>query len=371
MKEKQEFLEDALMVAAERMKRGRLSRRGFNAGLAALMGSAVMGAARRAHADTGRVVVVNWGGDAVPGFQKAYAGFGEASGLELLVDGSGPSEGAVKTQVNSGAVRWDVCDGEMYSAYRLGRDELLEALDYDVIDKSLIDFGDVHDHGVANYTYSYVIAFDTEAFGDRRPTSWKDFWDVETFPGKRTLYRWMSANLECALLADGVAPEELYPLDVDRALAKIEELLPHILTHWATGAESQQLLRDGEVAMGQVWNTRAALIKEDTGGRVDWTFDGGIISPSVWMVPKGNPGGAKAAMDFIAYALRPEVQVKLMEAYAMGPVSAAANDLLSPELALANPTSPENFGKQVLLNNKWHADHYGETLERYLALIGA
>ena len=97
---------------------------------------------------------------------------------------------------------------------------------------------------------SYVIAFDAKRFGKNPPKSWADFWDVKKYPGKRTLYKWMSANLECALLADGVAPDKLYPLDVDRALRKIEELMPHVVTHWSTGAESQQLLRDGEASMG-------------------------------------------------------------------------------------------------------------------------
>lgn len=370
MKDRQSFIEDAVEVAQARLQAGNISRRGFNQGLMVLAAAAGLGPWHKAFSASGNLVVANWGGDAVPAFEKSYEGFNKASGLKLMIDGSGPGEGAVKTQVSSGAVRWDVCDGEMYSSYRLGAAGFLTPIDYSIVNKSLIGYGDIHDFGLANYTYSYVIGYDHERFGANPPKSWADFWDVKKYPGKRTLYKWMSANLECALLADGVPADKLYPLDVDRALKKIEELLPNILTHWSTGAESQQLLRDGEVSMAQMWNTRAALVKEDSGGKRDWTFDNGIVSPSVWMVPKNSPAGAKAAMDFIAYALRPEVQALLMKNYNMGPVDLKANALLSPELQAINPTAPGNLKKQISLNNRWHAEHYGETLERYLALIG-
>jgi putative spermidine/putrescine transport system substrate-binding protein len=371
MKHKQGFLVDAVDVAQTRLLSGPLSRRDFNRSLMLLAAMAGTGSWRNAVAANGTLVVANWGGDEVPAFEKTYDGVARVTGSNFKVDGSGPTEGAVKTQVNSGAVRWDVCDGEMYSSYRLGKQGLLTPIDYSIVNKSLIGYGDVHDFGLANYTYSYVIGYDAKRFGKNPPKSWADFWDVKKYPGKRTLYKWMSANLECALLADGVPPERLYPLDVDRALRKIEQLMPHIVTHWSTGAESQQLIRDGEVSMAQMWHTRAELVKQDTAGAVDWSFDGGIVSPSVWMVPKNNPAGAKQSMNFIAYALRPEVQARLMEIYNMGPVSPAVNKTLSPKLQSINPTAPDNLKKQVSLNNRWHADHYGESLQRYLALIGS
>lgn len=347
-----------------------MTRRQF--GMAAIAAAAAGMLSPRSAFAADQLVVANWGGDAVTAFEQAYAEpWSKLNAGKLTVDGGGPSEGAVKTQVDSGAVRWDVCDGEMYSSYRLGKDNLVEKLDYDVIDKNLVGFGDVHDHGIANYVYSYVIAFDAGKFGSEPPKSWADFWDVKKYPGKRSLYKWMSANLEIALLADGVKPEELYPLDLDRALAKIAELKPHILTHWETGAESQQLLRDGEIVMGQVWNTRAELVKKQTSGQMDYTFDQAIVSPSVWFVPRNNPAGRDAAMRFIRMAQEPAVQAKLMEVYGMGPVNPAANALLSPELQKISPTAPENFDRSILMQNKWYAENYGHALDKYTALISS
>jgi spermidine/putrescine-binding protein len=42
------------------------------------------------------------------------------------------------------------------------------------------------------------------------PTSWADFWDTKTFPGKRGLRKGAKYTLEFALMADGVAPKDVY-----------------------------------------------------------------------------------------------------------------------------------------------------------------
>ena len=158
MKDKQSCIDDAVEIAQERIAKGTLSRRGFNQILMVAAAMAGMGPLRGAFAESGSLVVANWGGDAVTAFEKSYQDFTATSGLKLQIDGSGPTEGAIKTQVNSGAVRWDVCDGEMYSSYRLGKEGVLTPIDYSVVDKSLIGYGDIHEFGLANYTYSYVLS---------------------------------------------------------------------------------------------------------------------------------------------------------------------------------------------------------------------
>lgn len=64
--------------------------------------------------------------------------------------------------------------------------------------------------------------------------------------------------MEAALLADGVPPEKLYPLDIDRAFKSLDRLKPQITTWWSSGAQSQSLIRDGEVEMLAMWNGRAS-----------------------------------------------------------------------------------------------------------------
>lgn len=58
------------------------------------------------------------------------------------------------------------------------------------------------------------------------------------------------------MLADGVAADKLYPLDVDRALKKLASIRENIV-FWDTGARTQQLIESKEVDMAVMWNGRA------------------------------------------------------------------------------------------------------------------
>ena len=228
--------------------------------------------------------------------------------------------------------------------------------------------GTVQTCGVGIFVWSNVLAYNTEKL-KTAPQGWKDFWDVKKFPGKRTLYKWMNGMLEAALLADGVPADQLYPLDVARAMAKIDEIKPHVLSFWSSGAESQQLMVDGEVSVGAIWHTRAKLLAEDTDNRVRWSFDNGFINSSSWAVLQGNPAGTQPAMQFIQQALQPEGQLKLFELLGNGPSNSATEKLMSAEQLEANCASAENLKKQIALNAQWYADNYSKTLETYLTRL--
>lgn len=361
-----EFQKDALKLLTQRARQGLVDRRAVLTGLAAL-GVLPLGA-RLARAASGELVVVNWGGDAIPAFEEAFTkSFEAASGMNVKIDGAGPTKGAMRAQAESGAIAWDVCDADPGSTKSLASEGIIEPTDYSVVDRAKIQQGFDYEYGPANYFYSYVIAYDAARFGDDPPKNWVDFWNVEKYPGKRTLYKWMSGSMEAALMADGVAPEDLYPLDQDRAIAKLEELKPHIVSFWESGAESQQLMRDGEASMGLLWHTRANLVEQDTGGGVAWTYDQGMIAPSGWTVLKGNPAGPEAAMQFIAHCQDPERQVELLRLLGSGPTNPAAHALVPAELARLNNSSPENFPQQVLMDMEWYAENYGAALDRFLA----
>ena len=93
-------------------------------------------------------------------------------------------------------------------------------------------------------------------------------------------------NLEAALMADGVTPEQLYPLDVDRAFKKLDTIHKHINVWWSTGQQPAQLLVDKEVVLATGWNGRFYdLIRKDAPLVQEW--NGGILKQSSWVVPKG------------------------------------------------------------------------------------
>lgn len=99
------------------------------------------------------------------------------------------------------------------------------------------------DWGVGAYLYSFVLTYDVKTLKGPAPKNWKDFWNVKEFPGKRTLRNYIEGMLEAALLVDGVSRDKIYPINVDRALAKIKEIKPHTI-FWTTRTESPQLFRN-------------------------------------------------------------------------------------------------------------------------------
>lgn len=363
--------QDCIEVLIEKTRRGQIDRRTFlkGMGLMATLPLALRNGVSFAAGDK-PLVVVNWGGDAIKAFGKAWTeGFSKATGIPTKIDGSGPTEGAIRTQLSSGRVSWDVVDAESSILQNLGKEGLVQPIDYNVVSRDKVLPGFAYEYGIADYMLSYVIAYDSERFGDKAPKTWADFWDVKTFPGKRTLYKWMNGMLEAALLADGVTPDKLYPLDVPRAMKKIEELKPHVLAFWGSGAETQQLLIEGEVSMGAIWNTRAQVITEDSEDRIKWTFDNALLGCSNWGVLKGNPAGTEAAMKFIAYAQDPQSQVELFKMFGNGPANPAAAALIPEDRKHLNCTDPANLPKQIMLSHEWYTDHYAATLEQYLTHI--
>lgn len=356
---------DCVEILEEKLAAGSLDRRGFLAVMAAL------GVSGSALAQGGReLVLANWGGAAVDGMMQAYGPGMEADlGVKLAIDSSGPSAGKIRQMVESGRVTWDVCDSGIGTSFDLGRRGLLEPIDYTIVDKSKMPGAFAYPWGAASSAFSYVLAWDSAKIRGEAPQNWADFWNVGKYPGKRTMWRNMFSVLETALMADGVAPDKIYPIDVKRAFAKVKEIKPHTI-FWQSGAESEQLLRDGEVVIGNIWSTRAKQVVEQTKGRVEFIWDNGIVTPGVWVVPKGNPAG-KDAQRFIARTLEPARQIILLKTLGSGPSNPAASDLVPAELKRFNPTDRENLAKQILIDGPWYADNYTQVYQQFLDLISA
>ncbi|MFQ5984485.1 MAG: ABC transporter substrate-binding protein [Alphaproteobacteria bacterium] len=365
------FMRDCADIAADAFNAGRLDRRTFLR-ICALAGvTPVILRSGEAAAEVKEIVIANWGGDAVRYYDEAWGQpFTKKTGIEMAIDGTGPTDGKIKAMVESGNVIWDACDADLFTPLRLGRQGLLEPIDYAVVDRNKARPGYAYEYGIISYYYSYVLAYDREAFGDNPPKSWADFWDVERFPGKRSFYKWMNGAPEAALMADGVPPDQVYPLDLDRALRKIEELKPHIAVYWASGSESQQMFREREVTMGAIWHTRANLLEKETGGRVTWTWNQGNAGGGCWVVPKGNPAGTEVNR-LIAFMQIPETQIHLLATMGNGPANPEATAKVPSELRRVDPGQPENWEVQVPMSAEYFAEHYDEALNAYLDLISA
>ena len=93
--------------------------------------------------------------------------------------------------------------------------------------------GALTDCAVANIVWSTVMAYNTEN-NATSPDSIDDFFNLADFPGKRGLRKNAKANLEMALMADGVPADEVYDMletdeGVDKAFAKLDTIKDEVV----------------------------------------------------------------------------------------------------------------------------------------------
>lgn len=308
---------------------------------------------------SGSVVVFDGGGVWGAAQKKEFfKPFEELTGISVIPNAQAPVS-KIRASITAGAPAFDVICLPGADMASLQRDGMLEELDFSYFtEEELAEIQPVKPltYCVPALFYSLVLACNTDATGGKVPTGWKDLLNFDEFPGKRAFYNAADgivagAAFEVALLADGVAPEQLYPLDLERAIGVIDRMKDHILKFWTTGGESAQLLTDGAVSLSASWNSRVKDLKTK-GVPVDLTWNQGIMQWDGWGVPKGTKNRDNA-MKFIAFASRADRQAPFTEATWNGPSNFKAFDTISKEVAEDLPTKPDFAKLQVAQNYDW------------------
>jgi putative spermidine/putrescine transport system substrate-binding protein len=342
------------------MSRVRNFRPKFSAAAAAL--ATLLAFTWSAKAEDG-ITFTAWGGMVQDAQKQTWADAFEAKhGIKVLQDG--PTDyGKFKAMVDSGNVVWDVVDVEGDFAHQAAAQGLLEPLDYSVIKKDEVDPRFTFDHGVGGYYFSFVLGYNKDVLGDKTPKGWAAMFDTKTYPGKRTLYKWSSPGvLEMALLADGVTPDKLYPLDLDRAFKKLDTIKQDIVW-WGSGAQSQQLLASGEASMGSFWNGRVHLVQQ-TGANVGISWDQNLADADFLVIPKGSKH-KEAAMKFIALAVGPKAQADFTVKTSYAPINLKSGALLPEAIQSALPSKYSE--SQITLDLVYWAKNRDAIGERWYA----
>jgi putative spermidine/putrescine transport system substrate-binding protein len=277
------------------------------------------------------------------------------TGVEWVND-ENSSNATLRAQVESGQVTWDVVD----TGSDFGLDAhsaLLEPLDYGLIPRDEMN-QDLRptDYRVPVITYGTVLAVNTDETGGQMPAGWADFFDTTAFPGKRGVWDYPAGGIfEMALMADGVAPTDLYPLDLERATAKLDAIKDDIV-FWDSGAESRELIGSGEVAMAMMWNGRTwnAIHEDNKPVEIQWNQQ--ILSADHFVVPKGSPN-REAAMRFIAWVACAENNGAISKYIPYGPtnVNSEPDPAMVDELAVNHVDANTAYFDDVYL-----VDHLDE-----------
>ncbi len=306
------------------------------------------------------VTIASWGGSYQEAQSKALFEPAAANTGIVVKQETYGGMSDVRLQVSSGAVSLDIVASGSGSAARAGAEGLLEPLDYSIIDVSTFYPTLKSEFCVGGDVFSTVYAWNTETYGDAGPQNWADFFDVEKFPGKRAYRNKVAGALEPALMADGVAPEDVYSVldseeGIERAIDKIREMKDHIDVYWSSGAQHAQLMKDGEVDMTTGWNGRFDNAAKD-GGKVKYSFNQALLDYDCFAIPKGAPN-KDTAMEFLAEISKAEYQDDLPKYITYGPTNKAAYDTgeITAEVAAGLPSSPANAALQLPISLDWYA----------------
>lgn len=303
-----------------------------------------------------------WGGDTQKYQDEVWLKpFAETTGVKIDQTDT-PTVAALKTQQEANNVGIDVMQidssivdagcGTVFQEAKIDRSQLDPALDKNKC-------------GVPVVKFSYVLAYNAKKF-ETAPTSVADFFDVEKFPGVRAARGGISnvGLIEGALLADGVEPSKIYPIDLERAMKKLEHIKDSIEVK-DSFAILQDGLANGEFDMALIPNGRAfnaTKVNPD----IKVVFNGAVTIYDNLVIPTGAKN-VEAATAFLQYAARNSTQVALTEKfpYGMGTIGDA------PKLdEKAKAFLPDTYADQLLIqDNGWWSKNDQAVNDRLIALF--
>ena len=250
---------------------------------------------------------------------------------------------------------------------RQGKNEgVLTPIDWNRIPSSKLVPGATDPYGVGLLAWSLVMTWNQSRLpaGATAPSSWKDFFDVKKYPGPRAMRNTPEGNIELALLADGVARQDLYKqgLDVDRALRKLSTIKPFI-SWWSSGAELEQKLSTSSV-MAAAWNGRVYNLRRTAHIPLEYTYIDSISQFDWWIIPS-NSSHKDVAAKFLAAFVEGQGQATISQDFGYGPVALKVLTQMEPDLLKQLPSYPPNAQQEVPFNGAWWAENQAAVQEKW------
>jgi putative spermidine/putrescine transport system substrate-binding protein len=291
--------------------------------------------------------------------ETVYEPFRKATGIEIVPVAATVAK--LLAMHKSGQMEVDLIDTGDDVLLQLEAAGALMPIDYKKFkftDPNDVEASVRHKSFVGNFNYAMVLGYHTAAFAKgKEPKSWAEFWDAKAFPGPRMLADMASGapDIEFALLADGVAMDKLYPLDIERGFKAMSRIRSSIPKFWDTGALSAQMLSDKEVVLGSIWSTRLA-VSIDKGAPLGIQWNQNAVLGQAYGIPVAgkNPD---VALQFIDFSVSGDVQSNWMKVYKATPVNQKAYATASPDLIDPETKLPWTKSKGYVRDINWWADN--------------
>ncbi|GKY87160.1 extracellular solute-binding protein [Sinisalibacter aestuarii] len=340
------------------------------------------------------MTVVSWGGAYQNSQLKAYVEPYMANNPDVSVtwdESSAEAVAKLRAQNEAGNLTWDLVDVTAADAMRLCDEGLAMEVDHDEIlapapdgTSASDDFGDmiVSDCFIPQIAYSYTFGYrnDVAEWNGNEPSEICDVFDLETFPGKRSLERRPHNNMEWALICDGVPRDEVYDvLETDegqeRALAKLDTIKDQTIW-WTAGADTPQLLADGEIVFGSTYNGRLFSVIVEQNQPVSMMWDSQSYDLDGWIIPEGLPEDRLArVLDFLYFATDTQRLADQAKYISYGPARTSSAPLvgahaeLGIEMGPHMPTNPDNATNAFVQNYEWWADYRDDIDAKFQAWL--
>ncbi len=334
-------------------------------------------AAASASVAQGQLVVNSCGGSYGEAIREAFvAPFEAETGIDVTYDENCDDQTTkLAAQVETGQVQWDVIGGFGGPLYKDLYDQgLLAEIDHAALgsDELELTAGATEPFGLGFHHDAIVLGYRASAFPDQTP-SVADFFNLDEFPGRRGMTAggfedWTRPAI--TLVADGVAPADLIPLDWDRAFAKLDAIKPQML-FWRGGTEQMAVMLESQAPMCLCGDARMLQAqREDPDIRL--SFDGALRTMLYWAMPEGAPH-EEMALEFLASTLLPERQARFTEMIGYSGVVEASYELLDEELqsqVLVNPGNLAGTWAFTPEQDSWLAENASDASERYATWVG-
>lgn len=330
-----------------------------------------------------KLKIASPGGAYMKSQERAYFHpFGRRTGYGVSAVAYDGSLAALKSQAGSSG--WDVVDLDRNVAAQACQEGLLEPIDASVAQPGpdgtppVEDFlpGAFQPCAIANVAWSAVIVHDRTM--KTTPTKAEHFFDLKRYPGKRTLPRTPQHTLELALLADNVAPGDVYAQlatseGLDRAFAKLTAIKPHIVW-WDKPREAIDRIARKQAAMGLAFNGRAFMAQIKERQPIATIWDHQIYHLNFWAIPKGAKF-LKPAQEFIGFATAAGPMADQTRLFPYGPARLSAVRLagkhadINLDMKPFLPTHQPNLQGALAYDGAWWAAQEPALKERFAAWL--
>ena len=320
------------------------------------------------------ITIANFGGAINDWSRVSYwKPFTAETGINVIEDSRDYGIGVVRTKVQGGANTWDVVAVEDIEAIEGCEEGLFEKLDWSKISgRAKLIPSAVLPCAQGELLYSMVVSWDGNRIKDQGPKNWAEFWDVKRWPGKRALYKDPRDSLEAALMADGVARDQVYkvlatPAGVDRAFRKLDQIKSNVLW-WLNPGQSRQMLVSGDAAMVATFHGGVARLNLTEHTNLKYTENDGILHTDYWAIVKGTKH-LPAAMKFMDFVSRPDKEAVFAANALSGVPNQDATPLIDKSVAPYLPSNPENFKVALVSDPPFWLEHYDALNRRFTAWL--